>query len=74
MEYVLGKNKYNENCTYHYIPILKSIIVLINNHSVGKHLETPLATKNKMFSNFTDGTVYTTNNFYQPDTLKVLLY
>ncbi|CAL1293885.1 unnamed protein product, partial [Larinioides sclopetarius] len=74
VEYVLGRNKNNKTCTFHYIPIVQSILTFISNHSVNKQLENPLATNNKILSDFIDGTVYTSNDFFKSDSLKILLY
>lgn len=74
VEYMLGKNKYNRVCTFHYVPIIKSILTLISNKSVVKQLENPLATNNKTLSDFQDGTIYATNKFFQSSTLKILLF
>lgn len=74
VEYMLGKNKNNRACTFHYVPIIKSILTLISNKSVVKQLENPLATINKRLSDFKDGTVYATNKFFKSSTLKILLF
>lgn len=72
----LGRNKNNKNATFHYVPIIDSLIAYMSNPSVKMQLKNVQpCSKDNVLSDYTDGRVFKDNVYFKDDNkLKLFLY